>query len=386
MDIVLHVFNPEHDLALANNSMHFDVPQSAIQFASDLSLLPLWYGEPNSVVWSKCGTFEPPISLDTQVLSDVSSLKVSSVFPWGWDRAVYKRLASLGVEQSLLPDDLYLQYIRECSHRQYAAKASAYLRAAIGDILPPPAVLLSSIDAVHDFVSNVHERVFKAPWSGSGKGLYWNSGTLSPSLEGWCRRIIAKQGSVMGEIAYRKTTDFAMEFYCDGTGKVTFAGYSLFDTDSGGRYRGNKLLSNNDIIQELICYVSLDLLYRVEETLITFFSDTLTDNYKGYLGVDMFLFQEPSSGLFRLNPVVEINMRMTMGMVARLFYDNYVLSGKRGYLSIDHVSTDDELVTSEAFLKKQYPLRLTHNRIEKGYLSLCPVLPTTRYRIQVMIE
>ncbi len=212
--------------------------------------------------------------LNSQVLSDLSLLNVSSVFPWGWDRAVCKQLASLGVEQEMLPDDIYLQQVRAFSHRQYAAKAAAYLRASIGDFLPAPAVLLSSIEAVHDFASRVPEVVLKAPWSGSGKGLYWNSGKLSPSLEGWCRRIIGKQGSVMGEIAYRKVIDFAMEFYCDGSGTVTFAGYSLFDSDSGGRYRGNKLLSNDDIIKVLIRYVSADLLCRVEETLIAFFSDT----------------------------------------------------------------------------------------------------------------
>ena len=41
----LYLFNPDHDLALANGSKTYEAPASARQFASDLACLPLWYAD-----------------------------------------------------------------------------------------------------------------------------------------------------------------------------------------------------------------------------------------------------------------------------------------------------------------------------------------------------
>ena len=49
----LYIFNPDHDLALASDSDHFDAPLSAKQFATDFSLLPLWYAEKYSCIWAE---------------------------------------------------------------------------------------------------------------------------------------------------------------------------------------------------------------------------------------------------------------------------------------------------------------------------------------------
>ena len=46
----LYLFNPDHDLALANGSKTYDAPASARQFASDLACLPLWYADEGSRV------------------------------------------------------------------------------------------------------------------------------------------------------------------------------------------------------------------------------------------------------------------------------------------------------------------------------------------------
>ena len=44
----MHLFNPEHDLALANFSPNYTPPASATLMAAELALLPVWYsgGEP----------------------------------------------------------------------------------------------------------------------------------------------------------------------------------------------------------------------------------------------------------------------------------------------------------------------------------------------------
>ena len=57
--------------------------------------------------------------------------------------------------------------------------------------------------------------MLKAPLSGSGKGLNWCKGIFTTFISGWCARVAASQGGVVGEPIYNKVEDFAMEFYAD---------------------------------------------------------------------------------------------------------------------------------------------------------------------------
>ena len=42
----LYVFNPDTDMALANNEENYMAPASACRMAQDLALLPVWYAQP----------------------------------------------------------------------------------------------------------------------------------------------------------------------------------------------------------------------------------------------------------------------------------------------------------------------------------------------------
>ena len=46
----LYVFNPDTDMALANNEENYMAPASACRMAQDLALLPVWYAQPGSAV------------------------------------------------------------------------------------------------------------------------------------------------------------------------------------------------------------------------------------------------------------------------------------------------------------------------------------------------
>jgi len=46
----MHLFNPWHDLALANFSVNYTPPASAMQMTEELALLPVWYGEGDAVI------------------------------------------------------------------------------------------------------------------------------------------------------------------------------------------------------------------------------------------------------------------------------------------------------------------------------------------------
>ena len=46
----LYLFNPDSDLALANNEANYIAPASARRMAQDMALLPIWYAAPGSAV------------------------------------------------------------------------------------------------------------------------------------------------------------------------------------------------------------------------------------------------------------------------------------------------------------------------------------------------
>ncbi len=52
----LYIFNPDSDIALANNDVNYMAPASARRMAEDLALLPIWYAQPGSMVLAASAT------------------------------------------------------------------------------------------------------------------------------------------------------------------------------------------------------------------------------------------------------------------------------------------------------------------------------------------
>ena len=107
-----------------------------------------------------------------------------------------------------------------------------------------------------------------------------------------------------------------MLFECHHEG-LDFIGYSLFESRNGA-YSRNILASNEDIEDILGGYISLKTFTSVREGLIAILADTLVGHYEGFLGVDQMICQIASPVFI---PVSEINLRMTMGLIARNQYD-----------------------------------------------------------------
>lgn len=393
MDQTLYFFNPEHDLALANNDPNFNAPQQAKRLAHDLACLPLWYAPAGSVVWTPSpedqwfGAIRElfPQIAESSLSTTPDFSQITSLIPWGWDTAAHKRLTLSGADPDLLPSELQLSTIRQLSHRNMAIKALDFIRSRqfTNAPLPQSAQKLTSIDAVENYAAKYARVIFKAPWSGSGKGLCWSRDKMTDSRRGWCRNVIEKQGSVIAEPIYDKIQDFALEFECHN-GQVSFAGYSLFETEKG-TYRSNFLMSNDVIIQNLTNKgIDVEQLLWIQEQLHEFIVSEIAPYYSGMLGIDMFAYSE--KGEIKLHPCVEINLRITMGYVARLFFDRFVAPDKSGRFYIDHTPVAGELQNDHQQRQANAPLVITNGFIQKGYFSLTPVHPHSGYRVRIEIE
>lgn len=318
--MVLHVFNPEHDLALAANLRNFTAPHAGRQLRADLGYIPaLWAAADDYVLvenvedaeWHFRKLVRRPFGRFV-AKEQIGSLDISGVETWGWDLAIRSFLKRHGVAERLLPSERQIETIRELSHRRIGWHVLTQLQ---GEGITGTSEVVESVSLVREAIERMGRVVVKAPWSSSGRGVMFFENSLKKSDEGWLRNVIACQGGVMVEPYYNKVKDLGMEFESDGNGRVKYLGLSLFDT-SNGAYTGNVLADEEAKEEILIRYVSVDLLDSVRQKIVSLSGMLFNRKYQGPFGVDMMIVARDDQNGFMLHPCVEINLRRTMGHVA----------------------------------------------------------------------
>ena len=289
----IYIFNPEHDLCIANGDENFVPPRSAIGFAKENMDLSEHLKRPNK--------------------------QRRQIIPWGWNHALKKRLINEGFDPATLPSEAELQFIRTHTRREFALDVHSRLCCEDAQVIGQDyRIVASSVSEIEAFISANGSAVLKSPLSGSGKGIRFVRERLSESDGGWCRRTLDKQGSVIVERRFEIIKECAMLFECHHEG-IDFIGYSLFESRNGA-YSKNILASNEDIEDMISRYIPRNTLIAIHDNLSDILADTLVGHYEGYLGVDQIICQADSPAFV---PVSEINLRMTMGLIARNQWDTY---------------------------------------------------------------
>ena len=287
----IYIFNPEHDLCIANGDENFVPPRSAVGFAKENVDMSEWLKRPNK--------------------------QRRQIVPWGWNHSLKKQLINEGFDPAALPSEEDLQFIRAHSRREFALDVHSRLSCEDSHVVGLDyRIVATSLSEIEAFISANGSAVLKSPLSGSGKGIRFVRERLSESDEGWCRRTLGKQGSVIVERRFEIIRECAMLFECHHEG-IDFIGYSQFESKNGA-YSTNILASNEDIEAMIAGYIPRDTLIAIREGLTNILTDTLVGHYEGFLGVDQMICQADSPVFV---PVSEINLRMTMGLIARNRYD-----------------------------------------------------------------
>lgn len=384
----LYIFNPENDLALADGGAAYCPPPAASRIAYDLATLPLWFAGKDSFVVL-------PDALHFQYASEISKVfdvakvydnsmagDVDNCTPWGWSPQIRRRLKAIGIQDDVMPSNETIAKIRELSNRRTAIKILESLKEC-GVDTPEVPLYLTEPDDVARFVNSMPRSVIKAPWSGSGKGIAWGIGHVELPVEHFYRGVIKRQGGVVCEHFLESVQEFAMEFHVGNSG-VDFAGYSLFEAAKGS-YSGNILAADEKIEKILSRHIPLHEIIKVKEKLMTVLSGLLLESgYVGYLGVDMMIYRDGE--LLRLNPCMELNLRMNMGVVSRLFHDSYVASGSEGRYAVTYYKNEGEALAEYEKFKAEYPLVVNDGKIVSGYMNLSPVTAESRYVAYVIIN
>ncbi len=273
---MLCIFNPEHDLCLANGNAHFVPPASALRFAEEEAhLMEVIYPGAEAVPAARAAA--------NGTARDI-------IVPWGWNRVVKTQLISQGFSESLMPTDEALERWRQLQHRSTVLPLQPDCCAAVSE------AEVDRMIARHDAV------VMKAPWSGAGRGLRWATGRLTEQDRLWIAKVVRTQRCVVVEPRRRVGLTFALEYQLDAAG-ARLVGHSLFDS-ANGVYQGNLLLPDDEIARQS------GFSRRQREALELWLSDHIAPFYQGPAGVDYILDTDGAHHL------TELNLRHTMGLVA----------------------------------------------------------------------
>lgn len=310
-------------MALAAGGMSYTPPMTVINYINGLSLIPALYATSGSAIILPYEPSKPVrdfLYYDIAMSRDISIIPFTqlkehigyqtegcTLSPWGWNAALKHRLLNAGVYEGLLPSNEKLTRLRQLAHRSTTRRI---LSMCCEEKLPQ---YVTTLDAACEYIKNNCESgyVAKLPWSSSGRGVFF-----TPN-EQMLTNLMRRQGGVVLEPIWEKALDFATEWICEG-GKVWFQGYSLFESNTTGNYKGN-LIAPQSALKARICeHCSTKELESAVIRLQNALVQDIAPYYDGPLGVDMLV---DTSG--RINPCVEVNMRMTMGHVALRLYENF---------------------------------------------------------------
>ena len=330
--MTLHIFNPEHDIALANGMRLVTPPHAARQLKHDLGFIPaFWANEGDVVLVDDAGHAERAYQRVRPIIAkhfmkilpdvifseyaDVKNIMVNHIDPWGWDYSLYAKLLNEGVcNEAQLPSKSVIASIMNLSHRRTSAKQLALMLTVANTT--GKSVECDSLDKVYQLMAEYNGKmVVKAPWSSSGRGVRFVEHYVNDTTKRWITNTLAKQKSVMVEPYYRRVMDFGMEFNSRGDGHADYLGLSLFST-ANGAYTGNVIAPEQRKREMLSRYVTADQLDKIKNIVCNTGFAALTSRYEGPFGIDMMIVAGNDGNGFMLHPCVEINLRRTMGHLA----------------------------------------------------------------------
>ncbi len=322
--MVLHIFNPSHDEALGFGSPYYVPTKAAMLLARERCTLPELWAKPGDAILLTDDR-ERPVANDTEKpflyvykreLTPKFIHKITRIEPWGWNAYLRHTLRRLGIPDTLLPTDEELDHRRRLSSRETATTLLHRLTAE-DETLAGRATWCTTIEDAWQAVRTYGRAMAKSPWSSSGRGVFRVEAedNVIPA-DARMRNIIKQYGGIAIEEYCERIQDFALEFYAQQDGTITYAGLSVFNTSVGGNYLGNIEGTQAELQALINRLIPWNHVKACIQRLIVHLQALIEGHYVGPLGVDLMVVKQENA--LKLHPCVEINLRNTMGHVALL--------------------------------------------------------------------
>lgn len=322
--MILNIFNPEHDIALAYNTQNITMPHAVQSLRGNLGFISAFYANDGEFVLvddiqfaikatkSFLGYMPNVVFVEK---NDLKYLPITCIKPWGWDKHLKAELVSCGMSEKLMPDDENLDIFRTLSSRFQVGNVVNAVSGALGHDVCGKSFICNTLEEVNKLIDRYGTIVAKEPWSSSGRGVRYITTKNNVAEQKWIEKVILRQKGITVEPYFNRIADFAMEFTAFENGKVEYAGLSVFST-LNGKYAGNVIGSEEYKRNILKRYIPESMIDEVPLILEDVLSHMIQGRYEGPLGVDMMIVTQPEAEKFIVNPCVEINLRCTMGLIA----------------------------------------------------------------------
>jgi hypothetical protein len=400
----LHLFNPGHEAAVMNGSPFYVPPANVRLMQRELAFLPAFYAQnADFVIVDENFDFAfyenlkenlphlpQPISFSCKDAKDnlcnFARPKSLEAFMWGVSPAAIHFFEKIKAENAMnLQIPQWKCEFRNLTSRQTASECLIYLKNKISQISVAVPTFVNSMQDAENMISNADGiLIAKSPFSSSGRGiLHINPQDFNRATRQILQGMFNKQSCISLEKFLHKTLDFAMEFRCEEGKNVTFAGYSLFQTDEKGGYTGNMLDSQKNIEKQLMRYIDLQLIIKIRIETGKFLSEKFK-NYSGFLGIYRLIYSFENK--YFIYPCVEINMRANMGIIALNLAENFLFTGKTGRFTVDFCKIAGEILQKHTEMANKFPPRFENGKLFSGYLPLCPVNEKSKYWAYVVLN
>jgi hypothetical protein len=397
---MIRYFNPGHETAVLNASKYYHPPAHVVKMQTDLAFLPAWYASENDFVFMKTSLSDhfilscKPVNLRVKAVTPDDFATTPEMFQnsaidlWGispqsvhfFEKLSEKWNLSLDIPQ--WKEEFCFLGSRFASQKLLSGLLNRMPKIE-QTILPH---FFTNIETIEQLtVQNQEKLLVKSPYSSSGRGLVWlPPGKIAQSEKQIISGMLKKQVQVSVEWVLNKCLDFSMHFENTDRGETRFIGYSIFQTNAKGAYEKSLLAGQKHLEKQLTNLIDANLLLQTRTVLTEMIQKMYIPHYIGTIGVDMMIYQLGNS--YRLHPCVEINMRKSMGYLAIRLFDNYMQPESQGEFFIEYHSNPETIIQKHRQLQEQFPLIVENERIQSGYLSLCPITDNANYQVYILCE
>lgn len=230
--------------------------------------------------------------------------RLSRLVAWGATPSAAARARALGLAFEAPP----FEVVRRVNSKLWSHEVER----ALGTALPGAAIVRSVEEAARAVRAAAAPRwVLKSLFGVAGRGRYLGRGpALGRDAAAWLARRAGRDGAVVFEPWVEVEREFGVEIEVAESGEVRLLGVAESVLDASGHYAGSRIgpaVAPEPGLAERLAAVAREVGRRL-----------LAEGYFGPAGIDAFVFRTAGGGL-ALRPIVEVNARHAMGMIALRF-------------------------------------------------------------------
>ncbi len=323
-------FNPnaESEVAAKLGGIPYHPNRHALALEEDLEILTLAWCRKDDVALMrnppsnehlsrlKVAGFDLPEILPLARMDDLAGRKLGGLRPWAWSPDASRLLEKLAPDIS---PSLPWQWREPLPAAWLSKEIGLRLEEMLG--IGEGGTLCRSVDETMERIDALTGRspaLVKAAYACAGKGHFRvDPGACRDATRAWLAQALAKNRAVVVEPWLRRLADFSALYEMDRSG-IRLVGMTVMENDAAGRFLGSSVAHKwgSMLPPEVAAFLfkEAEVMAWYEERIPAAVAELL-HGYTGPFGVDAMVHLQ-AEGSLSLRPVVELNVRMTMGRIA----------------------------------------------------------------------